>query len=161
MAPRQPSKPSVVLGIVAFLSNSCLSPPGYLGFLDCTPSMYASLLVFSASLLGLASADVTIYGLTGQTTVDPELALGGSTYVPEPTTTSYVTTHGPPQYTGLAAYNPVYMYPPAIPEPPPANQFAIGVPNDAALMEGLSVRQQGNFFGFSIEMSVVNQLSKS
>ena len=122
--------------------------------------MYASLLVFSASLLGLASADVTIYGLTGQTTVDPELALGGSTYVPEPTTTSYVTTHGPPQYTGLAAYNPVYMYPPAIPEPPPANQFAIGVPNDAALMEGLSVRQQGNFFGFSIEMSVATQMCK-
>ncbi|KAI0774365.1 glycoside hydrolase family 79 protein [Fomes fomentarius] len=119
------------------------------------PSMCPALLVLFASLLGLAYAEVTIYGLTGQTTIHP---LGSSSAVPTATTTSFVTTQGPPQYTGLAAYNPVYMLPPPIPDPAPANQFTISLPQDAQHQSDLSIKQQGNFFGFSIEMSVANQL---
>ncbi|RDX55721.1 glycoside hydrolase family 79 protein [Lentinus brumalis] len=119
------------------------------------PSMHAPLVALSC-LLASVRAEVTIYGLTGQTTL---AHLGpGSSSAPLSTTTSFATTPGPPQYTGLAAYNPVYMVPPAIPSPAPANQFSIGVPSDAQLLPGLSVKQRGSFFGFSIEMSVANQL---
>lgn len=128
---------------------------------SCMPSMYAPLVALSG-LLASVRADVTIYGLTGQTTLAPVGGSGSSSSAAQlATTTSFVTTPGPPQYTGLAAYNPVYMVPPAIPDPPPANQFAIGVPSDGQLLPGLSVRQRGSFFGFSIEMSVANQLSES
>ena len=120
-------------------------------------SMYYPLLALSTCLLASAvHADVTVYGLLGQTTAAPVQT--GTATTQTSATTSFVTTHGPPQYTELAAYNNVYMVPPAIPSPPPANQFAIGVPSDAALMNGLSIKQSGTFFGFSIEMSVVNQL---
>lgn len=119
--------------------------------------MCPALLVLFASLLGLAYAEVTIYGLTGQTTIHP---LDSSSAVPTATTTSFVTTQGPPQYTGLAAYNPVYMLPPPIPDPAPANQFTISLPQDAQHQSDLSIKQQGTFFGFSIEMSVANQLSE-
>lgn len=120
--------------------------------------MHAPLVALSC-LLASVRAEVTIYGLTGQTTL---AHLGpGSSSAPLSTTTSFATTPGPPQYTGLAAYNPVYMVPPAIPSPAPANQFSIGVPSDAQLLPGLSVKQRGSFFGFSIEMSVANQLSES
>lgn len=122
--------------------------------------MYAPLVALSFCLVTLAQAEVTIYGLTGQTTLAPVLS-GSVTSANGPLTTSFVTTPGAPQYTGLAAYNPVYMVPPPIPSPAPANQFTINVPSDATLMNGLSVPQQGNFFGFSIEMSVANQLSES
>ncbi|KAI1796295.1 glycoside hydrolase family 79 protein [Ganoderma leucocontextum] len=121
------------------------------------PNMYAPLVALSSCLLGLVQAQVTIYGLTGQTTLAPVVS-GSVSSASGPSTTSFVTAPGPPQYTGLAAYNPVYMVPPPIPSPAPANQFTIEVPSDATLMNGLSVPQQGNFFGFSIEMSVANQL---
>ena len=106
-----------------------------------------------------AHAKVTIYGFFGQTTVDPAAATGAST-TSTVATTSFQTTPGPPTYTELPAYNDVYMEPPAIPSPAPPTEFAIGVPTDATLMNGLSIKQQGTFFGFSIEMSVANQLSE-
>ena len=62
-------------------------------------------------------------------------------------------------YTGAAAYNPTTLNPPS---PPGAQalptQFAIQPPN--AVPPGASILQNGSFFGFSIEMSVVNQVSK-
>ena len=124
-------------------------------------NMYYSLLALSASCLfpTLARADVTIYGLFGSTTAAPIQSAGASTAT-APTTT-FVTTAGPPSYTGLAAYNPIYYEPPAIPSPAPANQFAIGVPSDQNLLSGISIPLPGTFFGFSIEMSVANQLSES
>ncbi|KAI0750899.1 glycoside hydrolase family 79 protein [Daedaleopsis nitida] len=118
-------------------------------------SMYAPLLVLS-SLLDIARG-VTVYGLTGQTTIDP-LATGTTTTSSTAATTSFVTTSGPPQYTGLAAYNPIYMIPPAIPDPAPANQFSVQVPSDVQHLNGVSIQIPGSFFGFSIEMSVANQL---
>lgn len=60
-------------------------------------------------------------------------------------------------YTGAAAYNPTTLNPPS---PPGAQalptQFAIQLPN--AVPPGASILQNGSFFGFSIEMSVVNQV---
>ncbi len=124
-------------------------------------SMYYPLFALSTCLFASAvHADVTIYGLLGQTTAAPVQTGTATGTTQQSATTSFVTTHGPPQYTELAAYNNIYMEPPAIPNPPPANQFAIGVPTDATLMNGLSIKQSGTFFGFSIEMSVVNQLSE-
>ncbi|TFK83593.1 glycoside hydrolase family 79 protein [Polyporus arcularius HHB13444] len=121
--------------------------------------MYYPLFALSTCLFASAvHADVTIYGLLGQTTAAPVQTGTATGTTQQSATTSFVTTHGPPQYTELAAYNNIYMEPPAIPNPPPANQFAIGVPTDATLMNGLSIKQSGTFFGFSIEMSVVNQL---
>ncbi|KAI0651080.1 glycoside hydrolase family 79 protein [Trametes meyenii] len=122
--------------------------------------MHASLLISLSCLLApLVAAEVTIYGFFGQTTADPAGQTGTTSAVAS--TTSFVTTPGPPQYTELAAYNNIYMLPPPIPSPAPANQFAIGVPSSAQLMNGLSIPQAGTFFGFSIEMSVANQLSKT
>ena len=123
-------------------------------------SMYYPLLALSSCLFTSAvHAEVTIYGLFGQTTAAPVQSPGLSTSA-APTPTSWYTDNGPPSFTQLAAYNPVYLPPPPIPDPPPANQFAIGVPSDANLMNVLSIKQTGQFFGFSIEMSVVNQLSE-
>ena len=106
----------------------------------------------------LARAELTIYGLQGQTTI--QIGPLATTTTAAPTTT-YVTDHSVPTFTGAAAYNQVYLAPPAIPDPAPANTFSINVPQDASLQQGLSIKLNGTFFGFSIEMSVANQLSES
>ncbi|KAH8979522.1 hypothetical protein EDB83DRAFT_2537237 [Lactarius deliciosus] len=60
-------------------------------------------------------------------------------------------------YTGAAAYDPTILNPPAVPNPPIPTQVPVqltstgGIPN-------LSIPQNGGFFGFSIEMSVSNQV---
>ncbi|OCH87689.1 glycoside hydrolase family 79 protein [Obba rivulosa] len=61
-------------------------------------------------------------------------------------------------YTGLAVYDPLVLNPPPIPSPPPATQFGITVQNNAANVVGMSIPLNGNFYGFSIEMSVVTQV---
>jgi len=63
-------------------------------------------------------------------------------------------------YTGSAAYNPNTLNAP--PPPGPAalpTQFALQLSN--TVPPGASIAQSGSFFGFSIEMSVVNQVGKS
>ncbi|KAJ7766589.1 glycoside hydrolase family 79 protein, partial [Mycena olivaceomarginata] len=50
------------------------------------------------------------------------------------------------EYTGVAAYNPTSLSPPPLPSPTNS-----GTPN-------LSIMQKGSFIGFSIEMSVTNQV---
>ncbi|KAF8952441.1 hypothetical protein BDZ97DRAFT_1640845, partial [Flammula alnicola] len=60
-------------------------------------------------------------------------------------------------YTGSAAYNPTVLNPPAPPGPAALpTQFAIQLSGVAP--PGASITQTGSFFGFSIEMSVVNQV---
>ncbi|KAJ7923602.1 glycoside hydrolase family 79 protein [Mycena leptocephala] len=59
-------------------------------------------------------------------------------------------------YTGPAAYNPTTLSPPPVPSPTilttiPVNLLNSGTPN-------LGVKQKGSFIGFSIEMSVTNQV---
>ncbi|KAI0739385.1 glycoside hydrolase family 79 protein [Daedaleopsis nitida] len=118
--------------------------------------MFAPLLTIASLLASLATA-VTVYGPLGSTTITGPPPTGTST-VSTATTTSFVTVPGPPHYTELAAYNTIYMLPPAIPDPPPSNTLTIGVANSAQNMNGLSIPQKPTFFGFSIEMSVATQL---
>ncbi|KAI0354195.1 glycoside hydrolase family 79 protein [Trametes cingulata] len=75
--------------------------------------------------------------------------------VPIATTTSYAPGA---TYTGLAAYDPRILDPPPLPNPLPANQFGIQLSASASNVQGLSIPVSGAFFGFSVEMSVVNQV---
>ncbi|TFK36155.1 glycoside hydrolase family 79 protein [Crucibulum laeve] len=62
-------------------------------------------------------------------------------------------------FTALAAYNDRVLRPPPIPSPPPANMFTVQLQREAANVQGLSMAHVGGaFFGFSLEMSVVNQV---
>ena len=74
----------------------------------------------------------------------------------------HVTTTGTAlsaNYTGSAAYNPNTLNAPAPPGPAGLpTQFALQLSN--TVPPGASIAQSGSFFGFSIEMSVVNQVSK-
>ena len=60
-------------------------------------------------------------------------------------------------YTGLPAYDPTILTAPGPPQPP-INSVAVALPATAADAQGanmtLSKPQQGNFLGFSIELSV-------
>ncbi|EDR09602.1 glycoside hydrolase family 79 protein [Laccaria bicolor S238N-H82] len=62
-------------------------------------------------------------------------------------------------YTGAAAYNPTVLNPPAPPNPAITTNFAIQLQNGGT--PGASIPQTGSFFGFSIEMSVVNQVCET
>ena len=58
-------------------------------------------------------------------------------------------------YTGAAAYNPTTLAPPPVPTNPPAPQFGIQL---GANPVGASIPIPAGFFGFSVEMSVANQV---
>lgn len=58
----------------------------------------------------------------------------------------------------LAAYNDTVLNPPPIPDPRPGTAFTLVLPESRDGVYGLSIPQQGAFLGFSIEMSVINQL---
>lgn len=60
----------------------------------------------------------------------------------------------------LNAYNNVRLQPPPLPSPLPPTAFSIAIPSQAQNMPGLSIPQRGDFWGFSIEMSVVQQVSE-
>ena len=61
-------------------------------------------------------------------------------------------------WTGLAAYDPLVLDPPGLPDPLPATQFGIQLQSAAANVNGLSIPVSGALFGFSIETSVINQV---
>ncbi|KIK68723.1 glycoside hydrolase family 79 protein [Collybiopsis luxurians FD-317 M1] len=58
-------------------------------------------------------------------------------------------------YTGAAAYNPTTLDPPALPNPLPQLSLSFNI---QANPPGMSITQSGAFLGFSIEMSVANQV---
>lgn len=63
------------------------------------------------------------------------------------------------KYTGLKAYDPTVLNPPPIPNPAPAAQYTIQLIQNANGVTGLSVPTiSGSFLGFSIEVSVINQV---
>lgn len=68
---------------------------------------------------------------------------------------SATATANAANYTGAAAYNPTVLNPPPVPNPFNA-QFNIQLQNGGT--PGVSIPQTGSFLGFSIEMSVVNQV---
>ncbi|KAJ3782529.1 glycoside hydrolase family 79 protein [Lentinula aff. detonsa] len=87
-------------------------------------------------------AQVTVYGITGQQFI-------GQTAT---------NTAAAANYTGSAAYDPTVLIAPGIPigDQYPSLQFDIQLQNGGT--NGLSITQQGSFLGFSVEMSVVNQV---
>lgn len=89
------------------------------------------------SALATAQASVTVY----------QLPLGDST-----------SSADSASYTGAAAYDPTVLNAPGIPNPPAGNQFSIQLSGSNATQGGLSIPLSGSFFGFSIEMSVANQV---
>ncbi|KAH9061953.1 hypothetical protein EDB87DRAFT_1716698 [Lactarius vividus] len=60
-------------------------------------------------------------------------------------------------YTGAAAYDPTILSPPAVPNPPIPTQIPVQLTSSGGI-PNLSIPQNGGFFGFSIEMSVSNQV---
>ncbi len=104
------------------------------------PHTLLHVLAFCASLHSVRA--VTIYNQAGQQPVGTATGSGAV-----PTTT-------------LAAYDARILNPPPLPNPLPANAFGIQLPAQASGMNGLSIPQSGAFYGFSVEMSVVTQVSE-
>ena len=109
-----------------------------------------SFLFFLLTLTQNVTASVTVYGQTG---VISQVQTDGSA----PTSTSSANTAF---YTGLAAYNTTILTAPALPNPLPATQFQVQLQGSSQDVNGLSIAQNGAFLGFSIEMSVVTQVSQ-
>ncbi|RPD77290.1 hypothetical protein L226DRAFT_505448 [Lentinus tigrinus ALCF2SS1-7] len=103
------------------------------------------------ALVGYVRA-VTIYGPAGAQKPSGTASSSGSGPI------STGTLENTQWISSLNAYNDVILQAPALPNPMPSTSFTIGVANGAAGMSGLSIPQKGNFYGFSIEMSVVEQV---
>jgi len=57
------------------------------------------------------------------------------------------------------AYDRTRLIPPALPAPMPVTTFAVDLPREATAAQQLSIPHTGGaFYGFSIEMSVLNQV---
>jgi hypothetical protein len=73
--------------------------------------------------------------------------------------TTSTTTAANVTYTGLPAYDPTVLTPPAAPSPP-VTSGSVAVPSNSAALAAqglyLSIPQKGNFLGFSIELSVAD-----
>jgi hypothetical protein len=103
------------------------------------PPIHSFQLLLSFLLtFNLVCASVTVYYVTGQA----------------PIATGTSTSAGA-NYTAAAAYDPTVLTPPPIPSPF-TTQFTIQLQNGGT--SNLSIQQSGSFMGFSIEMSVVNQI---
>lgn len=93
-----------------------------------------------------ALAQVTVYYQQGQTPIN----VGG--------TATATATGSAANYTGAAAYNPTVLNAPPVPSPFNP-QFALQL-QTGGTPAGASIPQEGSFLGFSIEMSVVNQVGE-
>lgn len=123
----------VTLSFSEFIKSWALAFARLLGMLSWKLALSLGTLV---QVLGTAKGSVTVYYQQGQN--------------PFQTTTAAAA-----QYTGAAAYNPTVLNPPA-PLPDLHRNFPIQLVNGG--QQGASILQTGQFFGFSIEMSVVNQV---
>ncbi|KAJ6566783.1 hypothetical protein B0H19DRAFT_1138577 [Mycena capillaripes] len=94
-----------------------------------------SLCLLSPLLIGFAAAEITVYQANNQA--------------------AFTTAPGA-TYTGVAAYNPTSLVPPPLPTPAVLTNIPVNLLNSGT--PGLGVKQKGSFFGFSIEMSVTNQV---
>jgi len=90
--------------------------------------------------LGAVNAGITVYYPPGQS----------------PLGVSGTASAGAAAYTGAAAYNPTVLIAPPVPNPPAPSQFTIQLQNGGT--PGVSIPQAGDFMGFSIEFSVINQV---
>ncbi|KIY53577.1 glycoside hydrolase family 79 protein [Fistulina hepatica ATCC 64428] len=60
--------------------------------------------------------------------------------------------------TNYAAYNDSVVDPPAVPDPGPATTFMLDIAYTNTSASGVGIPVHGSFWGFSIEMSVMNQV---
>jgi len=88
-------------------------------------------------------ANVTVYGTLG-------------TYGSSGTKTATATMTSPSAPANYTVYNPVALKAPPIPTPKPATSFGIQLNNGG--MQGLSIPLPSGFLGFSVEMSVLDQV---
>ena len=102
------------------------------------------------SILGHPVDAVTVYGPGG--VENPTGTFGSGAPAATVSGSNFISAYN--------AYNNVTLTPPALPSPMPATSFSIVLPNQAANMPQLSIPHKGDFFGFSIEMSVVQQVSE-
>ena len=113
------------------------------------PSLFLLSLAALSTHLPHASA-VTVYNQDGATVVSAAATQSGAASATA--TASWLSS--------LAAYNNVTLTAPALPSPMPSTAFSITVMNSAQDVNGLGIQQVGDFFGFSVEMSVVTQVSE-
>lgn len=98
--------------------------------------------VWGLSSLAVARAAVTVYG---------QIPLAQTS-----------TASGPAATPPLAAYDDTVLLPPDIPQgdQKPGTAFTLELQQNRNNMFGASIPQRGDFYGFSIEMSVINQVRK-
>lgn len=102
-------------------------------------------MLFPAPLLGLS----WLAGLAhGAVTVYSQQPLGDST-----------KTASAANYTAAAAYDPTTLTPPTPPSPP-TTAFDIALLSEPGAVSGLSIPHGGDFLGFSIEFSVITNVSE-
>ncbi|KAI0830341.1 glycoside hydrolase superfamily [Trametes gibbosa] len=110
----------------------------------------AFLFMVSLSFSDVVSAAVTVYGPLGAQTPTGSAASSGAA--------PSATLGNAAWVNHLNAYNNVRLKAPPLPDPLPPAQFAITIPSQAQNVPNLSIPQRGDFWGFSIEMSVVQQV---
>jgi hypothetical protein len=118
--------------------------------LHCTTTTTAVLFLgFDMVVLSFLTLLFSLFNLVhGSVTVYSQAPLGASA----------TATGSAASYTGAAAYDPTVLTAPAVPNPLPPMQFTLPLQPSAAAVTNLSIQQSGSFFGFSIEMSVINQV---
>ncbi|KAJ7064676.1 hypothetical protein C8F01DRAFT_771741 [Mycena amicta] len=84
--------------------------------------------------------EITVYHVQQPLTTAPPSATGASAA----------------NYTGVAAYNPSTLIPPPVPSPAIMSTIPVQLQNSGTV--GMSIKQKGSFIGFSVEMSVTNQV---
>ncbi|KAF7356005.1 Glyco-hydro-79C domain-containing protein [Mycena venus] len=97
--------------------------------------LFRSLCLFLVLLIHSSHAEITVY---------------------YPNNQAAFTTAPGASYTGVAAYNPTSLSPPPVPSPTVLTTIPINLQNSGT--PNLSIKQKGSFIGFSIEMSVTNQV---
>ncbi|KAJ7092343.1 glycoside hydrolase family 79 protein [Mycena belliarum] len=98
--------------------------------------MFLSSFLVLGALLPSAVRGVTVYG---------QIPIG-------------ITSAADPTATRPAAYNDTTLTPPPIPNPPIGTRFTLALQATSAGVYPLSIPLKGTFYGFSVEMSVINQL---
>lgn len=98
--------------------------------------------------------------LHGLTTVHAAVTVYSQKPLGQTETQTETATAAEATWTGLAAYDPLVLNAPALPDPRPATQFGIQLQSAASSVDGLSIPVSGALFGFSIETSVINQVCK-
>ncbi|TFY66769.1 hypothetical protein EVG20_g4322, partial [Dentipellis fragilis] len=104
--------------------------------------------------LGLAKAQMTVYQPK-----NPQIIFGGSSSssADDTATGTNAAAAAAATYTGAAAYNPTVLQAPPVPSNPAVpNNFPIQLYSGG--MNGLSMPLPGDFYGFSVEMSVANHI---